>query len=164
MSRSNHNLARGLAALAALAAGLMLTAAAANAASSPTGQLDGWAYNVLHSTPAQAGTGQLDGWAYNILHSSPALAGADQLDGWAYTILHSTAAEARAVPFITEHSFGQNGNGRPPTGAVAASHPQGGFGWTEAGVGAAAALALALLVAAMWLVMRERHPLAHLHL
>jgi hypothetical protein len=104
------------------------------------------------------------------------------LDPWAYNAIQRSAP---TVPFITEHSAGQNSGSHLNTSSVplitehsagqnsmsqqlaispsAAALAPNGFNWRDVGVGVAGGVSLALLAAAMLLAVRKRRGLAHIH-
>ena len=116
--------------------------------SGAVGGLDPWAYNVLHrDTPApdvrtehSASTdGPLDAWAVNAVRSGSAL------------------TDAR-----TEHSAGQNhmNGAAEPVAASSASTASAEMGttfsWRDAGIGAAAAVGLMLLLGTALAIAKRR--------
>jgi hypothetical protein len=90
-------------------------------------------------------------------------AGNVPLDPWAYNVTHRSAP---SVELITEHSAGQNGTGlrsAVPSSSAATSLEATGFSWRDAGIGAAGALTLLLVVGGAMLALRKRSALAHVH-
>ena len=99
--------------------------------------------------------GQLDPWAYKLVHQSapsvPLIT--EHSAGQNGTALPSIR---QSVPLITEHSLGQNGVSKSAAASVTATVPNG-FDWGDAGIGATIAFTAVLLaLAAATLILRRR--------
>jgi hypothetical protein len=121
--------------------GSVVAAAAVAAPAAHAGSLDPWAYNVVLRT--NAASAPLKG-EHSFGQNRPVTA--VQLDPWALNV-------------VTEHTRGQY---VPVRSAVVSSTPtplagSGGFRWAHAGIGAAVAAALMLIVGGAALGFRRAH-------
>lgn len=155
-TRTTQRLATTLSVFAAVAA-MAAPVAQSKTPPSKLGELDPWAYNVIHQvdqTIPEVRTEHSDGQSRFAETKLAVTSG--RFDPWMRNLLARTA---QPLPLHTEHSKGENAVVyREAIPSISATTPLApGFDWADAGVGAGTAIGLVMLAGAATMAVRRRY-------
>jgi len=164
MPFTTHTSSRVLA-LIGLIVGLAVVTEPALAGTNQNGPLDPWAYALVHRSAAETQQyGPLDPWAYALVHRSAAETQQyGPLDPWAYALVHKSAATPEHnPPDARAHVIREAEESGLQSVAPATSETSAGMDWGSAGIGAAGAFGLVILLVGGTIIVRRRSALARL--
>ena len=163
MPFTTHTSSRVLA-LIGLIVGLAVVTEPALAGTNQNGPLDPWAYALVHRSAAETQQyGPLDPWAYALVHESAAMQEQSPLDPWAYALVHKSAATPeQSPPGVRGHQVIREAEESGLQSAPETSETSAGMDWGSAGIGAAGAFGLVILLAGGTIIVRRRSALARL--
>jgi hypothetical protein len=151
-------------ALIGLIVGLAVVTEPALAGTNQSGPLDPWAYALVHRSAAETQQyGPLDPWAYALVNKSAATPEQTPLDPWAYALVHKSAATPeQSPPDVRAHVIREAEESGLQSVAPDTSETSAGMDWGSAGIGAAGAFGLVILLAGGTIIVRRRSALPRL--